>query len=315
MQIILRIHSSTLTAPPTQRLGALSVLSLQGAPHCAEIAYIRRSAWLTNTALIFFGVLGLAAAAQANQTLLDANNGIQVAAGGYNLNYKETLAGSSKLSDTEQGTQAGYQLRVSSQGTVLGVRNFYLSSTIGYATGRTDYNGSLQNRSTGAFTPYQRQTRNQTLDLTMKLGKAFPIGPDAQVVPYIYYADHYWDRDGRDDLYGYDERFKHNGIGVGGLAQYALTSRLVVSVDGSLGTTFGAAMTTGLTSGTFHLGNATVVTGEVGLDYALSQRWHLNATYRITHFNYGQSGFINGYYEPASRTTAQTFVAGIGLVF
>ncbi|TKC88693.1 hypothetical protein FAZ69_13125 [Trinickia terrae] len=254
-------------------------------------------------------------AAPGADALLSANNQLSVSIGGHRLDYTESTATVNPL-DSETGTQLAYRIAAVRQGSVLGLTNVYLSAAVSYAAGTTAYDGYLED-SLGNLYPYQSTTHDKTADVSIKLGRAFSISPfgNAQLVPYIAYGYHSWVRDSSDTQYGYYEHYRHQTVSAGLIGQYAFTPRLVGSADISVGRTFGAKMTASIVSGTFNLGAKPVVTGMLGLDYAVTKRLHINASYQVTRFNYGMSNTVGGYYEPDSKTTEQLYLIGIGYSF
>lgn len=254
--------------------------------------------------------------AHADDTLTRANNQVTVSVGGQYLDYTESIAARDPL-DTEKGTLTAFRLGAVRQGEVFGISNIYLSGAINRATGTTSYDGYLQNRSTGALTPYKMKTSNEVIDISLKAGRAFEItqNGNAQLVPYIAYGYRYWNRDSSADRFGYVEKYTHHSASAGLLGQYAITPKLVANADASVGTTFGAKMTANFVPGTFDLGSKPIVSASFGLDYALTQQVHVNGNYQVTQFRYGQSNVVNGYFEPYSKTTQQIVSVGIGYAF
>jgi len=261
--------------------------------------------------------LAMTGVAHANETIVNSNNQLSFSAGASNLNYHELdnsgVTGGSYL-DSEKGTQPAFKLDLTRQGSVLGVDNIYVNTQVEFARGNTDYTGYLQD-AFGDLTPYDSRTKDTTVDVGLKVGKSFSFArvPNAQVTPYVGYSYESWIRD-MSGQYGYKETYHHSTASVGVLGQYAFTSDLVGSTDFSYGRTFGAGLSAdGIAD--FTLGNANVYSGGVGLDYAYSKAWHINGSYSIAKFDYGQSGVSDGYFEPNSRTIVQKFYVGVGYHF
>lgn len=262
--------------------------------------------------LLAYAALGCTVEAHADTIFQSVNTQLTASAGGQYTDYKETQQ--SRTLDSEKGFQGSYQGKASVQRDMLGIKDVYISASFGYAKGNTDYDGYLVSRS-GLAIPYQSNTRTDTTDITVKLGKAFPLTPQVQVIYYAYYGYHQWIRDSNSS-YGTDEHYRHHSLGVGMLGQYAITPQLVASIEGSVGGIIGASMNAGNTAGTFKLGSNATVTGALGLDYAVTRHVHVNAAYQVTHFKYGKSNLLaSGYYEPESTTTNQTLLVGLGYAF
>jgi len=106
------------------------------------------------------------------------------------------------------------------------------------------------------------------------------------------------------------------------LTQYAISSKLVIDADIGIGRTFLAEVRSrhGVDE---DLGSRYVRSASVGLDYAVSRRMHVTATYQAKSFSYGQSEVVTGryagvygqWYEPTSRTVEQTVMVGVAYAF
>lgn len=251
--------------------------------------------------------------AYADDALRDVNNQVTLSAGGQHLNYVESTAQYDPL-DSEKGTQASWQVGATVQRDILGIQDVYISASATYSNGSTHYDGYLEDNF-GFMTPYQSTTHDKTIDVDVRLGKAFRVLPQAQIVPYIEYGSHSWIRDSSSEAYGYYEHYRHQSVAVGILGQYAITPKLVASVDGGVGRTFAGKMTSGITDGTFELGSSTTTAAQFGVDYAVTRHLHVHATYRISHFKYGASNVIDNEYEPDSTTTEHLVMAGLGYSF
>jgi hypothetical protein len=157
------------------------------------------------------------------------------------------------------------------------------------------------------------------VDLAAKLGRSFRPTARLQLTPYVELGFHDWLRGA-----GGTENYRHAEAGGGLLAQYAVTSKLVASVDVMAGRTFGAHMTA-LHGSTISasLGGTTYKRVGLGLDYAYSERWHFNAAYQYASFEYGKSDLTTGvyqgmqgeWYEPASATRQNMVTLGASYVW
>jgi hypothetical protein len=258
--------------------------------------------------------LGTTVAAHAENVFQSVNTQLTASAGGQYTSYHETVQ--NRTLDSETGFQGAYKGKVSVQRDMLGIQDVYLSASVAYSKGRTDYDGALQSLQSSVTIPYTSSTRVYSTDIDVKLGKAFPIVPGGQIIYYVYYGYHQWMRDATDKVYGYDEHYRHHSAGVGLIGQWAATPALVFSVEGSVGGTFAASMNADNRSSTFKLGSDMTEMGSLGVDYALTRHIHVNAAYQISHFKYGASNVVDTfYYEPASSTTNQTLQLGMGLSF
>lgn len=270
------------------------------------------------------GLFCASIAAHANDAITDMNNEVGFSVGGHNTDYHELAAPGQHVDsdgyiDSEIGTQRVYSVAISRQGSLFGMEQIYTSATAAVSHGTTEYIGQTQGGNS-----YDFQHPSTTFDAELKIGKAFPIGAAVQVTPYLAYGYHRWIRDG----IGFKEVYSQQEAGPGVLAQYAPISRLVLGLDLHAGYTFDARMVgssgfAGEPGITPRLGSRPTETAAVSADYALTRHIHLTANYTVQHFEYGASPLVVGWYEsihtnwmePASKTTAQIFTAGVSYSF
>ncbi|GAB3625423.1 hypothetical protein PTE30175_01419 [Pandoraea terrae] len=258
--------------------------------------------------------------ANAQEAILRANNQVWAGLGGHHLQYDERI--DAARSDSESGTQFAGALGGVAQGTVFGLSNIYAAGSLRFARGNTQYNGYLQdNRGRVVVPSYQMDTRSTTADLTLKVGRAFPLAAGrAQLTPYASYTYHDWIRDSTRNPVGFYERYRHHVVSAGLMGQFEVTPGLVANADVRAGTMVGANMTLSGSSNTFNLGNKPVYSAGLGLDYAVARNVHVNASYEWTRFKYGRSDLTPvtpgiTAYEPDSRTTQQVWMVGLGYAF
>jgi hypothetical protein len=286
---------------------------------------------LGKLALLLIATLA-GSAAQANDAITAVNNEVGLSIGGENISYHEWQSGSSIPTqpdgylDSNYGTMPAVGLSLTRQGSIFSISNIYTALSVQGAFGRTQYSGSMSHsicsgtpgtglddtRSCGVkWEPYRTSTSDDTLDVSARIGKAFPLGARAQITPYVVFGAHAWNRNvpwlNGDDVYW-------NLIGgVGGLGQYALTNRLVLGLDvGALESFAANAHENGLD---FHLASRPMLTGTLSADYAATKHLHLTASYSVAHYRYGGSPSVcigeSCSFEPDSLTTTQTVMVGI----
>lgn len=265
---------------------------------------------------IAMGLLGDALAAES--AIAAANRQLLFSVGRHKINYVEydnygvTASG---VLDSENGSQNGGRIGFVYQTDTADVSNLYLAASYMSARGKTKYDGHLQSFTTGAVIPYQTTSHSTTTDFQLKVGKGFAFANDRlQLTPYVSYAYHEWVRDSRTDTYGYLELYQHQAVGLGVLGQFALTPRLVGSVDVSHNAMIDPEMEVD-DGPIFYLKSKSYSSIGLGLDYALSAQWRVHADYRYTRFKYGESPVVGGFLEPSSRTVQKTFFVGVGLAF
>jgi opacity protein-like surface antigen len=258
-------------------------------------------------------------AAHAETGIKASNRQMNFSIGRQHINYAEKdnygLTSNGVL-DTEKGTLNDIKIDYVLQGDGLGIKDLYGSVSYSYAQGKTNYDGYLQNFSTGMLTPYQTETHTSTDDLQLKIGKGFGFfsNQTMQLTPYVSYSYRKWRRDTSKDPFGYLETYGHNAMAIGLLAQFAITQNLVASIDASEGRTFGAQMQVDK-SDTFELRSRPIHAYGFGLDYAFAGNWHAVGSYQYTQFRYGESPVVNGYIEPDSKTKVSKIYIGAGYGF
>lgn len=109
---------------------------------------------------------------------------------------------------------------------------------------------------------------------------------------------------------------------VGLLAQYAMTSRIVIGADLGIGRMFLAQVQSrhGVEE---QLAPRSIQSASIGVDYAISSRVHISGNWQVQHSGYGQSNTVTGWYsgmygswyEPTSRTIEQTLMIGLAYAF
>ena len=245
------------------------------------------------------------------------NNQIGLSIGAQHIDYVEEDtygATSSGTLDSEKGWQPGIKLHYGLQGDKLGVKDLYFKASYAYAKGKSHYDGYLQNLTTGALTPYASDTHVSSTDAQLKLGKGYAVGLKTQLTPYVAYNYREWERDSSRDPYGYLEMYTHDALSVGLLAQYAFTSKLVLSADASIGKMFNAQMVVEHYY-KFDLDKRLLYTFDIGLDYAITDAWHIFGNFQYMQYRYGESNVIAGFIEPNSKSKIMQFYVGAAYGF
>ncbi len=253
------------------------------------------------------------------QAIRNADNEIWAAAGTSLFNYKEPNAGGAGISDSEHGWLASLATGVSllSSDNAKGIlpSNIYLSLDANVDPGNAHYNGFLQ---TTPPTPYQGTTAETVVNVDGRLGRAFILGSSVMIIPYGEVDFRNWRRDlglGQVETY-------HNLNALGGvMLQVAPTSKLVLSLYGSGGTTLAAQMKDA-SGNNFNLGSSGVYKVGAKVGYDIAPRVELFTTLDYDHFHYTKSPWYgnkaNPAYqvmEPTSRTEDTTMRVGVGYQF
>jgi hypothetical protein len=284
-----------------KRLGAISILLLSTGPvMAADMAVKARP---------------LVAPVPYVNDILKANNQISLDAVGTNIDYAESYPDHVQpgVFDQEKGWVPGLSVTGSWMGDLNGIHNLYAMGRGTWINGHTDYwaSNGLTN-SDGA----------SVWDADFRLGKGFDIGTNSMLTPYIGAGGHWWSR----NLVGpggYHEDYSHGYAGAGLMFQVAPVSRLVLSVNGLVGSTFNSSMSTSNNGGapinpyTYGLGNSVMYMAGISADYAFTEHLHGNIGFDYMHFAYGQSAPspIDASLEPDSRTDYYTVRAGLGYSF
>lgn len=252
------------------------------------------------------------------QDIKAANNQLSIQAVSTNVNYTETGDGrfhsSNGTLDTETGSVPGVAMTFSVMKNLI-LTNDYLQLHFSRNSGHTDYTGSLQ--SGGAFGSVVGQSGATMTDYSMRYGKGFAMSNNAMLTPYGELGYHKWQRD-----VNYGETYSNNYVGIGALAQFSPTARLVLSANALLGVTYDSNINiAGPTGFSGPLGNSSLYKLGLSADYAFTKSLHGNIGVDYTAFNYGASDnyLINNgrdvAWEPRSQSRLTTVSMGVGYAF
>lgn len=262
-------------------------------------------------------VFGWAHAAWAGNGIVKSNNQVGIAFYGNHIDYLETN-GSTPM-DSEKGWQPG----VAISGSVMknwGIENLYLYGQFSWVNGHSNYVGSYIG---GTYGDLKQTDGAEVSNEDFRIGKGFSVNDNFMLTPYVGAGARQWGRN-LPGSSGYHEDYSNGYAGGGLMAQFSPASRWVLSVNGLIGSTFGASMKTSLTPGgyaitpqTYNLGSSTIYKIGASVDYAATESIHVNAGVEYTSFNYGKSAIssIDGTYEPDSRTNELAAKIGIGFSF
>lgn len=251
--------------------------------------------------------------AMAGQAIEQANNQLRL---GY---VKQTDFESKKIfadglnPKVEGGSQDGFALGLSHQGTVWGIQNLYLSAELGYLTGDTDYHGfdavTLQPFRQGHAYDYK------SIDFAAKLGKGFALGTQAQFTPYVTAGYSFWRKDGEKNG-DYLDELSNRFYGLGAMLQYAVTPQWVLTLDGSYARNT-SSQTEWVRDGvTLKHDNKYTKQWGVGVNYSVNQQWSVFANWRWAQRKFGVSGVeSHGWHERASVTKSQQVQIGAAYSF
>jgi opacity protein-like surface antigen len=268
--------------------------------------------------------------ATENETLLRANNVLGLSLGSQHQNYREFLNGATVDSNIGD-IKPSYRLYATAQRDWLGIPDLYLGASISYASGQNTYDGSLVNWVTGEQWPITDRTPTRLFDWSLRAGKAFTLNEadSIQLIPYLDYAQHRWDRLDGGGYGDYSEHYSHSVLSLGLIGQYALTDPLMLSAEAQIGRLYDASVRVRSMEGVLDFGNGYYALGAdgpvilgshnsvlfgIGADYAVTSTFHVTANYRWQRFGYGV-GTNNGVQEPKSTSIMQRMDVGVALTF
>ena len=265
------------------------------------------------TAVLLFSAISSSAFADVSD-IKASNNQFGIQFRSTNVNYTETgngqLGTSTGTLDTESGRVPGYALSISAMQN-LWLGNDYVAAEYGRASGQTNYVGSLQG---GVFGSVLSTSTAEIIDYSIRYGKGFIAGNKLMLTPYLEFGSHEWDRG-----VNFGETYNHDYYGIGALCQFSPVSKLVLSANALLGSTFKSNIDViGAFSGS--LGNSSLYKAGISADYAFTKDFHGSVGIDYVRFKYSISGTYpvgGGYvaWEPDSQTTYTIARIGLGLGF
>ena len=268
-----------------------------------------------------------------NDAFVRANNVLGLSFGSQHQDYREFIDGANV--DSNIGSvKPSYRLYATAQRDLFGVSDLFFGASISYANGSNTYRGALVNWITGEQTPVTSRTPTHLFDWSLRAGKAFTLNEAAsvQMIPYLDYSRHRWDRLDSGDIGDYSEHYNHTALSVGIIGQYAPTEKLVLSAEAQIGHIYDANVRVRSMEGPIYFSDGRdiyYVDGAEGpvvlgshrsrllgfyADYAVTSAYHVTAGYRWQRFGYGR-GVNNDIVEPASKSIMRQLEVGIALTF
>ena len=266
---------------------------------------------LTRMAVTGAAILSVTCAWADTVDIRRADNAVWVNGGSSYMDYREHGAGSTQ--DSDKGwlptVAVGTSLLASDRAAPV-LRNLYLRAEGQVSMGNTAYDGTGCTMHLCNSTSTSSDDRLYALDLQM--GRAFTLPRQIMLIPFVQIEYRHWNRD---TLNGGISETLTNGSVQGGLtAQYSPTSRWVLGVTASGGTTLDSAMTTG--GQTYALGQAAIwqVQGKAG--YLLTDRLEVTGGAGYQVFSAGASAADSrGYAQAGSDTGRITVLVGASYHF
>jgi len=257
-----------------------------------------------------------------------------------NSNYQEKITPGP--SDTESGLIPGYGLSAKGLFDVGPVHNLFVDVTGNYRSGYVSYQAGGYGFSASHYSD---------IGVEAKIGKGFFLD-DSRVMltPYLFGGYRNWNRQVLGGI-SPEEDYHNFYAGIGGMAQYAATKRLVLSVNAGMGEVLGAGMDANTqniaaevdafpyyanvpASIHYSLGSRPFYQAGIGADYRITKHLHLTLAADYEHFGYGASSVHSftynnplafffggpvtqsfGLSEPSSATSEFVVDAGLGYSF
>jgi len=269
----------------------------------------------------------------------EANNQIGISFVATHVDYKETLSDGT-IFDTEKGWVPGFGLSISAMKDVL-FGNDYFEASFTRLNGNTNYQGSRgAGIYPGIYGSLAQSNGAQTTDMNVRYGRGFVINDQWMITPYAEIGHHQWKRNlGTTECIpminpcgnSASEDYSNNYFSLGGMGQFSPNKTLVLSLNGSVGSTFNSSISGKGTNiaascsyycyslasfGSQHLGSNITYKISALADYAFTKNIHGNIGLNYSAFKYGKSALFNEInYEPDSKTNYTTVNVGLGYSF
>jgi len=235
------------------------------------------------------------------------NNSLAFGMTGTYLDYAERITDNSPTypdwaNDTVRGVIPGFNFNIRSDFFRKIYTDFYADLSVGKLT----YDGAYQDP---PHNPYVYDNSHVVINTDVKLGYIFIDGQSVQVIPYIGVGYHFWDR-GLNDPMNREKYQNFNAI-FGVKLNCAVTDDLFISPYVNAGKTFGAKMKKVLSGRDYDLGSKPIYQTGLEMNYRLHDDLFLTGFANYTHFQYGKSQVVSGFFEPDSRTNE--IKVGVGI--
>jgi hypothetical protein len=239
-----------------------------------------------------------------------ADNTVWLAAGATHIDYAERADNGLNI-DSERGTMPALAGGFSYLDRYT---NVYLAMDADGAWGKLRYDGGTL--FTGRSVTMDTEVES-TWSAHYRTGYAFEVGPSVMLIPLVQIGYRQWNR----NLSSIQWESYHNWTVTGGLlAQYAPLRRLVLSLRGELGESFGGrlkardeAFPDFLRTLNFDLGNELTWNVEAKAGYMVSSRWEVFTRVAFDRLEYGRSEdepIPGAFFEPNSHTDTITTQIG-----
>jgi len=261
------------------------------------------------TGLALVGV-ATAHAAPLNQAIVASAAQVSVGAGVLGQDYEEkddrNLVPTGYL-NKEEGKIPALEFDIG----LVSETGWYSELHFTYASGETDYDGYLQYSPT-TFSPYETDTDNSIYEFRGNFGHLFGLTNNIALAPKVELGHLRWDRT-ITGSYGSSAEYTYTRYGAGLEVLFAATDRLVFSVEGMYGRQSGEVASDVVNE---DIGTTAYTRFSAGVDYALTDRWHIGAEISRASYDSKESDVSpSGFLEPASETAHTRMMARVGFSF
>lgn len=203
----------------------------------------------------------------------------------------------------------------------------YFGGDLRFTAGRTTYDGSVINLSTGIISPHKSTTQNWFFDMEGRIGYTFDPCASTALIPFIGVGHHHWHRGATSkNPFGYDEDYDWNYLSLGVRSEYLLSRCVEIGLNLKLMCMISPEMVSSdLNHLTFRLGQRLQYEIEVPITFNIMDYSTFSDCIRVTPYYRSQdigrsnemlvdlNGFILSVVEPSSR--AHLFGLRLELLF
>jgi len=265
--------------------------------------------------LVLLGGFAVPASWAASPIVQAMETSISLDASYMHTQYHENIH---PVGDVENGLSPGFGVKISS---LLPLRPGYspdLYTYLGYdfSAGDIHYDGHY----IGSGAPAVATDNTVFNRVEARIGAGFPLANGVEVIPFAMGGYQSWNRNiNQKGAIGSDEFYHSYLFGAGVKLDVPVSPTIVVSATGEILGLAGGGITADGTNFGRGFGVTPEERVELGIDDAVTQRWHVTGAAWFEHFDYSGTHpeYFPGYYiyEPLSTTTQFGFNLGVSYSF
>jgi len=276
------------------------------------------------SAILALGIMPATAHA-ASLEVQNAESTVYFDTGFMHQQYHENISPGDDESGSTPGFGIGFSVLRSTNPRNLGAIDLYALLDYHLNGGNINYSGHTQifNGYNFDYAPLSATDHAIFQNVEARIGAGFPLVGGGESIPFLSLGYQSWSRDVTSDEVGPSSELYHEGaFGGGWKFDLPVGKTLVASATGQILALAGGGISAGSsTLGTFGVSPEEKL--ELGLDDAITPRWHVFAKANLTHYTYPgtspQFYYADGYefyeYEPTSTTTQFGLNVGVGYSF